>query len=59
MDYKGVVELLNLCLKTVMGWLRANKLKLNSDKMDVLLVGSSCVLGSGCTLRFAGVVLTP
>ncbi|KAF7249234.1 1-phosphatidylinositol 4,5-bisphosphate phosphodiesterase beta-1 [Varanus komodoensis] len=38
------VAVLNQCLAKVMGWMRANKLKLNPDKMEVLLVGG---LGSG------------
>ncbi|KAF7239530.1 putative RNA-directed DNA polymerase from transposon BS [Varanus komodoensis] len=33
------VAILNWCLAEVMGWMRANKLKLNPDKTDVLLVG--------------------
>ncbi|KAF7251997.1 hypothetical protein EYD10_02590 [Varanus komodoensis] len=33
------VAVLNWCLAEVMGWLRANKLRLNPDKMEVLLVG--------------------
>ncbi|KAF7253194.1 von Willebrand factor A domain-containing protein 3B [Varanus komodoensis] len=35
------VAVLNQCLAEVMGWMRANKLKLNPDKMEVLLVGGS------------------
>ncbi|KAF7247761.1 Maturin [Varanus komodoensis] len=31
----------NRCLAEVMGWMRANKLKLSPDKMEVLLVGGS------------------
>ncbi|KAF7252318.1 Solute carrier family 22 member 7 [Varanus komodoensis] len=38
------VAVLNWCLAEVMGWMRANKLKLNPDKTEVLLVGGS---GSG------------
>ncbi|KAF7249810.1 putative RNA-directed DNA polymerase from transposon BS, partial [Varanus komodoensis] len=33
------VAVLNWCLAEVMGWMRANKLKLKPDKMEVLLVG--------------------
>ncbi|KAF7253150.1 hypothetical protein EYD10_01179 [Varanus komodoensis] len=33
------VAVLNRCLAEVMGWMRANKLKLNPDMMEVLLVG--------------------
>ncbi|KAF7247075.1 putative RNA-directed DNA polymerase from transposon BS [Varanus komodoensis] len=35
------VAVLNRCLAEVMGWMRANKLKLNPDKTEVLLVGGS------------------
>ncbi|KAF7246415.1 Serine/threonine-protein kinase RIO3 [Varanus komodoensis] len=35
------VAVLNWCLAEVMGWMRANKLKLNPDKTEVLLVGGS------------------
>ncbi|KAF7245380.1 Chitinase domain-containing protein 1 [Varanus komodoensis] len=35
------VAVLNQCLAEVMGWMRANKLKLDPDKMEVLLVGDS------------------
>ncbi|KAF7235274.1 hypothetical protein EYD10_17889 [Varanus komodoensis] len=34
------VVVLNRCLAEVMGWMRANKLKLYPDKVEVLLVGS-------------------
>ncbi|KAF7252534.1 DCN1-like protein 2 [Varanus komodoensis] len=33
------VAVLNRCLAKVMGWMRANKLKLSPDKTEVLLVG--------------------
>ena len=36
-----VVSVLNLCLDQIMDWMRVNKLKLNPDKMEVLLVGAS------------------
>lgn len=40
--------------------MRANKRKLNPDKMEVLLLmGSSTVLGSGCILRLVEAALTP
>lgn len=42
-----------------MGWMRANKPKLNPDKTEVLLFGSSLVLGSGCMLMLDEVVLIP
>ncbi|KAF7248207.1 Polypeptide N-acetylgalactosaminyltransferase 5 [Varanus komodoensis] len=34
------VAVLNRCLAKVMGWMRANKLRLNPDKTEVLLVGA-------------------
>ncbi|KAF7237686.1 putative RNA-directed DNA polymerase from transposon BS, partial [Varanus komodoensis] len=36
-----VVAVLNQCLAKVIGWMRANKLSLNPDKTEVLLVGST------------------
>ncbi|KAF7245646.1 putative RNA-directed DNA polymerase from transposon BS [Varanus komodoensis] len=40
------VAVLNWCLAKVMGWMRANKLKLNPDKTEVLLMGgSNCWVG--------------
>ncbi|KAF7245360.1 RNA-directed DNA polymerase from mobile element jockey [Varanus komodoensis] len=38
------VAVLNQCLAEVMGWMRANKLKLNPDKTEVLLVGEAQVM---------------
>ncbi|KAF7253476.1 RNA-directed DNA polymerase from mobile element jockey [Varanus komodoensis] len=46
------VAVLNWCLAEVMGWMRANKLKLNPDKTEVLLVG-----GSDFEMRDLGLVL--
>ncbi|KAF7249720.1 Plexin-D1 [Varanus komodoensis] len=46
------VAVLNQCLAEVMGWMRANKLKLNSDKTEVLLVG-----GLGLGMGDLGLVL--
>ncbi|KAF7254753.1 Formin-2, partial [Varanus komodoensis] len=46
------VAVLNRCLAEVMGWMRANKLKLNPDKTEVLLVG-----GSGLRMGDLGLVL--
>ena len=37
------VAVLNQCLSMVMDWMRANKLRLNPDKTEVLLVGGSSV----------------
>ncbi|KAF7234544.1 hypothetical protein EYD10_18427 [Varanus komodoensis] len=47
-----VVAVLNWCLAEVMGWVRANKLKLNPDKMEVQLVG-----GSGLGMGDLGLVV--
>uniref|UniRef100_A0A8D2IPS6 Reverse transcriptase domain-containing protein n=1 Tax=Varanus komodoensis TaxID=61221 RepID=A0A8D2IPS6_VARKO len=46
------VAVLSRCLAEVMGWMRANKLKLNPDKTEVLLVG-----GSGLGMGNLGLVL--
>ena len=35
------VSVLNSCLHLIMDWMRVNKLKLNPDKTEVLLVGAS------------------
>lgn len=48
-DYKKTVEPLNWCLETLMGWTRANKLRLNPNKMKVLLPRSNSSLASGIT----------
>ncbi|KAF7251650.1 RNA-directed DNA polymerase from mobile element jockey [Varanus komodoensis] len=40
-DHGEAVAVLNWCLAEVMGWMRANKLKLSPDKTEVLLVGGS------------------
>lgn len=50
------METLNFCLEVVVGW---NKPKLNPAKMEVLLVGSSLVLGSGYIPRLEAVILIP
>lgn len=42
-----------------MGWTGANKLKLNPDKLEVLLVKTNSAVGSGYTPRLAGTALTP
>ena len=34
------VAVLNLCLDSIMIWMRVNKLRLNPDKSEVLLVGA-------------------
>ncbi|KAF7242123.1 Transcription factor COE2, partial [Varanus komodoensis] len=51
------VAALNRCLAEVMGWMRANKLKLNPDKMEVLLVGGSGFGEGGFDLVLNGVAL--
>ncbi|KAF7240862.1 Receptor-type tyrosine-protein phosphatase T [Varanus komodoensis] len=51
------VAVLNRCLAEVMGWMRANKLKLNPDKMEVLLVGGSGFGEGGFDLVLNGVSL--
>ncbi|KAF7252571.1 RNA-directed DNA polymerase from mobile element jockey [Varanus komodoensis] len=53
------VAVLNRCLAEVMGWMRANKLKLNPDKMEVLLVGSSGFGEGDLNLVLNGVALPP
>ena len=35
------MDVLNRCLAVTMDWMRANKLKLNPDKTEMLLVGGS------------------
>ncbi|XP_061472484.1 syntaxin-8 isoform X2 [Rhineura floridana] len=37
----GAVNVLNRCLAATMDWMRANKLRLNPDKTEMLLVGGS------------------
>ncbi|KAF7247943.1 Phosphatidylinositol N-acetylglucosaminyltransferase subunit A [Varanus komodoensis] len=51
------VAVLNRCLAEVMGWMRANKLKLNPDKMEVLLVGGSSFGEGELNLVLNGVAL--
>ncbi|KAF7238921.1 Short transient receptor potential channel 4-associated protein, partial [Varanus komodoensis] len=51
------VAVLNRCLAEVMGWMRANKLKLNPDKTEVLLVGGSGFGEGGFDLVLNGVAL--
>ncbi|KAF7247658.1 RNA-directed DNA polymerase from mobile element jockey [Varanus komodoensis] len=53
------VAVLNRCLAEVMGWMRANKLKLNPDKTEVLLVGSSGFREGDLNLVLNGVALPP
>ncbi|KAF7254400.1 hypothetical protein EYD10_00419 [Varanus komodoensis] len=51
------VAVLNRCLAEVMGWMRANKLKLNPDKTEVLLVGGSGFGEGDLNLVLNGVAL--
>uniref|UniRef100_A0A8D2Q3W3 Reverse transcriptase domain-containing protein n=1 Tax=Varanus komodoensis TaxID=61221 RepID=A0A8D2Q3W3_VARKO len=51
------VAVLNRCLAKVMGWMRANKLKLNPDKTEVLLVGRSGFREGDLNLVMNGVVV--
>ncbi|KAF7251566.1 Zinc finger FYVE domain-containing protein 26 [Varanus komodoensis] len=51
------VAVLNWCLAEVVGWMRANKLKLNPDKTEVLLVGRSGFGEGGFDLVLNGVAL--
>ncbi|KAF7254198.1 hypothetical protein EYD10_01049 [Varanus komodoensis] len=51
------VAVLNRCLAEVMGWMRANKLKLNPDKTEVLLVGRSDLRMGDLGLVLNGVAL--
>ncbi|KAF7237689.1 Patatin-like phospholipase domain-containing protein 2 [Varanus komodoensis] len=53
------VAVLSRCLAEVMGWMRANKLKLNPDKTEVLLVGSSGLGEGELNLVLNGVALPP
>ncbi|KAF7237674.1 Structural maintenance of chromosomes protein 1B [Varanus komodoensis] len=51
------VAVLNRCLAEVMEWMRANKLKLNPDKTEVLLVGGSGFGEGGFDLVLNGATL--
>ncbi|KAF7250121.1 Butyrophilin subfamily 2 member A1 [Varanus komodoensis] len=57
--YGEAVAVLNRCLVEVMGWMRANKLKLNPDKTEVLLVGGSGFGEGELNLVLNGVALPP
>lgn len=54
-DPKRVIELRNQCLEEVMGWMRANELRLSSYKTQGLFVRSSLFQGNYCLPRWAGV----
>ncbi|KAF7243102.1 RNA-directed DNA polymerase from mobile element jockey [Varanus komodoensis] len=51
------VAVLNRCLAEVKGWMRANKLKLNPDKTEVLMVGGSNSWVGDLDLALNGVAL--
>ncbi|KAF7238948.1 N-terminal EF-hand calcium-binding protein 3 [Varanus komodoensis] len=55
--YGEAVAVLNRCLAEVMEWMRANKLKLNPDKTEVLLVGGSGFGEGGFDLVLNGATL--
>lgn len=38
-DHRETVEIRNQCLEAVCSWMRTNKMKLNPNQMEVLLVG--------------------
>uniref|UniRef100_A0A803THP9 ribonuclease H n=1 Tax=Anolis carolinensis TaxID=28377 RepID=A0A803THP9_ANOCA len=54
---KEAVQVLNRCLAAVSDWMRANKLKLNPDKTEVLLVSRKAEQGTGLQPVLDGVTL--
>uniref|UniRef100_A0A803TP95 Reverse transcriptase domain-containing protein n=1 Tax=Anolis carolinensis TaxID=28377 RepID=A0A803TP95_ANOCA len=54
---KEAVQVLNRCLAAVSDWMRANKLKLNPDKTEVLLVSRRAEQGIGLQPVLDGVAL--
>lgn len=42
-DPRMAVETMNTYLEAVLGWVKTNKMKLNPDKMKVLLVGEGLI----------------
>lgn len=54
-----MVETLGWYLDDTMDWMRLNKLRLNSYKLEVLLVEYSLLVGSGCTPLLARFALIP
>uniref|UniRef100_A0A803TFX4 Reverse transcriptase domain-containing protein n=1 Tax=Anolis carolinensis TaxID=28377 RepID=A0A803TFX4_ANOCA len=54
---KEAVQVLNRCLAAVSDWMRANKLKLNPDKTEVLLVSRKAEQGIGLQPVVDGVAL--
>ncbi|KAF7234653.1 RNA-directed DNA polymerase from mobile element jockey [Varanus komodoensis] len=55
-NHGEAVAVLNWCLDKIMGWMRANKLKLNPDKMEVLL-NNSVGWEVGCLPVLDGIAL--
>lgn len=47
---KKINDALEYCLNLIMNWMRENKLKLNLDKMKMLLVMKKVYLNSGAVL---------
>ena len=45
------------CLETILEWMRANGLRMNLDKMEILSIGGPSVSGLGNSLSFGGVIL--
>lgn len=45
------------CLEVIIDWMRANKLKFNPDKMELLLVESNFVLEDEMSMMLDGAVL--
>lgn len=58
-DTEEAMETLNWCLITITGWMRSNKLNLNFDKTDVLLVSPEPNLGSQIVPMFVALLLKP
>uniref|UniRef100_A0A803TWX8 Reverse transcriptase domain-containing protein n=1 Tax=Anolis carolinensis TaxID=28377 RepID=A0A803TWX8_ANOCA len=54
---KEAVQVLNRCLAAVSDWMRANKLKLSSDKTEVLLFSRKAEQGTGLQPMLDGVTL--
>ena len=53
------VHQLDWCLDTVVGWMRVNKLKLNSGNTEALRMGHSCIWELGNVPVLDGVALPP
>lgn len=55
--FRGAVETMNKCLEALWEWVRASKLKIKPDKMEMLLVKIRSVIGNGSFLAPFGVAL--